>query len=65
MSDVRICTHCKNAVEEIQYKDTVAPMGGDIQNKWRHARPRPYPICNVNPIMDDDTEWIPEGEYGD
>ena len=62
---IRVCIHCGNAVEEIPYKDSVAPMGGEIQNKFRHSRPRPYPICNKNPIMDEDVKDIPWEDYGE
>ena len=60
MSDVLICVHCKNPVEEIQYREEGFQMGGTLANKYKHARPRPYPICGKNPIMDEDVEWVDE-----
>ena len=65
MSDIRVCIHCGNAVTEIKYKDDKpALMRADLENKFKHAYPRPYTVCSKNPIMDDDTQWVSEEEYG-
>lgn len=60
MTEVQICVHCKNPVELIDYGDKKQHIVGSLENKFRHARPRPYPVCSVNPIMDEDVETVDE-----
>lgn len=56
MDEQLVCKHCKNPVVEIDYGEKVQQMRGEIVNKFKHGRPRPYPICSVNPLMDEDVE---------
>lgn len=64
MSEVAICVHCKNPVEEIPDKEGSATVmrTDTLQNVFRHGRPRPYPVCSVNPLMQEDVEYIEDGE---
>lgn len=60
MSDqVQVCVHCHNPVERIDYGEKQKYLTrGELENVFKHGRPRPYPICSVSPIMDEDTEWV-------
>jgi hypothetical protein len=61
MSEKEICTHCKNPVVRINYgKQQTATRAGAVENVFRHGYPRPYPVCSVNPIMDEDVEVVDE-----
>jgi hypothetical protein len=57
-----VCVHCGNPVEEIDRGDKKMLMHGELFNKFRHGRPRPYPLCEVNPLMDEDVEEDGEPE---
>lgn len=50
----RICKHCHNPIEEIQYKEEGGQMGYGTMNEFKHGRPRPYPICGKNPLTSED-----------
>ena len=63
MSDIQVCIHCDNPVEEIKYKEKSSlTMRADRENKFKHSFPRKYQVCGVNPLMDDDVTWVPEEE---
>lgn len=65
MSDIQVCIHCGNAVEEIDYGENPRNVTyGSLENKFKHKKPRPYPVCNKNPIMDDDVHWVQLSDYG-
>jgi hypothetical protein len=55
-----VCVHCENPVVLINYGDAPQKMRGELYNKYKHGYPRPYPICNVNPIMDEDVKDLDE-----
>lgn len=60
MTEQLICTHCKNPVERIYYGEKKQHIRGDLENVFKHSRPRPYPVCSVNPLMDEDVETVDE-----
>lgn len=60
MADIQVCIHCHNPVEKINYGEKRQLIRGDLENVYKHSKPRPYPVCSVNPLMDEDTEWVDE-----
>lgn len=61
MAEQEVCVHCKNPVVRINYGEhQTAIRGGALENVFRHGHPRPYPVCSVNPLMDEDVEVVDE-----
>lgn len=66
MSDgmIRVCIHCGNAVEEINYGEKNKYITrGELENQFKHSKPRPYPVCSTSPLMSDDTEFVNGADY--
>ena len=65
-----VCVHCGNPVVEIEYrrdaegKPRPALARGELENKFKHGHPRPYQVCSVNPLMDEDVEEAEDESAG-
>jgi hypothetical protein len=62
--EILVCIHCNNPVVEIDYGEKVKHLAhGELENKYKHGHPRPFTVCSVNPIMDEDVHWISRKEF--